>query len=179
MEQQKYADAKGLFDSIPDYRDAAAQSEACEIARKNSVYAQAWTRMKKDTIDELAQAAKLFKSIPGWKDADEKANACRKRVSEIEAQREAERLKAEQKAEREAEENRIAEEKRRKKKKTTGLIVALLVIAAVAAFFVWTKVIQPKLQYDKAVALYNAGKYGQAITAFEALDGYKDRKSVV
>ena len=174
MKQQKHTDAKGLFDSIPDYRDAAAQSEVCvqraEIVRKNGIYAQACTRMKKDTIDDLTQAAKLFKTIPGWMDADENVALCRKRVSEIEAHREAERLEAE----RRAEEKRVAEEKRRKKKKTTGLIVALLAVAGAAAFFVWTKVIQPKQQYDKAIELYEAGQYEQAIAAFEALDGYKD-----
>ena len=174
LKQQKYTDAKGLFDSISDYKDAAAQSKACtqkaEEARKNGIYSQACVLMKKDTDDNLVQAAKLFKTIPGWMDADENVALCQKRVSEIEAQREAERLEAE----RRAEEKRVAEEKRRKKKRTTGLIVALLAVAGAAAFFVWTKVIQPKQQYNKAMALYDAGQYEQAIAAFEELNGYKD-----
>ncbi|MDO4960670.1 MAG: DUF6273 domain-containing protein [Eubacteriales bacterium] len=83
---------------------------------------------------------------------------------------------AEEKAE---EERKAAQEKAEKeaKAKKTRLIAILAGAAAViaaAAVVVVTKVIIPNNNYSAAVALMNEGKYEDAITAFTALDGYKD-----
>lgn len=93
-----------------------------------------------------------------------------------------ERLEAERKA-REAKEaaDREAAEKRKAAaaaaaKKTAKIlkIVLPVLVAVIAAALVVTKLVIPNVRYSKAVKLMEAGKYDEAISAFEAMDGYKD-----
>ena len=79
---------------------------------------------------------------------------------------------AEENAAREAKEA-AAEEAARKTKKTL-LIVIPVVLACLAAILLITQVIIPGNKYKEAAALMEAGEYDQAITAYEALAGYKD-----
>ena len=67
----------------------------------------------------------------------------------------------------------IAEAERKRKTKS-ALIVASIIAFVVAAFLLVTLVIIPSIKYNAAVKLYEDGEYMQAITAFTALDGYKD-----
>ena len=64
------------------------------------------------------------------------------------------------------------------RKKKTGLIIGvvagLLVLLGVGGFFLYTKVIQPKMQYDAAASLLADGKYDEARTAFLELGDYQD-----
>ena len=62
------------------------------------------------------------------------------------------------------------------KKKTAKILkFSIPVICAVIAIaLLFTKVIIPNGKYNDAVALMNAGKYSEAIAAFDAMDGYKD-----
>lgn len=73
-----------------------------------------------------------------------------------------------------AEERRIAAEKAAKKTKKILSIAIPAAIAVIAIVIVLTKVIIPGSKYNAAVELMDNGKYEEAITAFEALDGYKD-----
>ena len=174
MKVGKFSEAKNLFDSISGYKDAAAWSVTCvekaEAARKDGIYVQASAQMKKDTEEDLERAIRLFGTIPGWRDADKHVAACRTRIDGIKARKEADRLARE----RRAEEERKAEERRKKKKRVTAWICVLLANLVVWTYFLWIKVIQPNQQYDTAMTLYDAGKYEEAITAFEALKGYRD-----
>ena len=73
------------------------------------------------------------------------------------------------------EEAKMAEAKAKAKK--TGKLAAIIaaaVVVIVVAIVVLIKVIIPNSNYNKAIALFNAGKYEEAIAAFEAMDGYKD-----
>ena len=74
----------------------------------------------------------------------------------------------------EEEEARIAAEAQKKKNKKIAAIVTPIVAIAIVAVVVFTTVIQPQNEYNAAVALMEYGKYEEAITAFEAMDGYKD-----
>ncbi|MDO4835335.1 MAG: DUF6273 domain-containing protein [Clostridia bacterium] len=74
------------------------------------------------------------------------------------------------------------EQKAAEKRKKIALIV--LIVSAVAAvviiFAVLTvTVFVPNANYNKAVELYNAGKYEEGISAFEALGGYKDSEALI
>jgi len=62
------------------------------------------------------------------------------------------------------------------KKKTVKVLMVVVsaVCAVIAVTLLTTKVIIPNNQYNKAVSLMDAGKYEEAIAAFEAMDGYKD-----
>ena len=56
--------------------------------------------------------------------------------------------------------------------------IAVLLVLVAAALIVW-KVVIPNNRYNKAVELMNAGRYGEAITAFAELDGYKDSEKKI
>ena len=81
------------------------------------------------------------------------------------------RLEEERKA---AEAKRIAAEKAAKKTKKLLSIAIPAVVAVIAIVLVVTKIVIPNSNYNAAVDLMNSGKYEEAITAFEAMDGYKD-----
>ena len=103
-------------------------------------------------------------------DTDERNDGFPKKNEEKEAKEEADRLKAEHKAE----ERRIVTEKAAKSRKKTIAITAPIVCVCVAFFFVLIKVVIPNSKYNAAVTLKNSGKYSEAITAFEEMGGYKD-----
>ena len=155
------------------------------------------------SLDALETALHQFQRLSGWRDADQLAETCRRRIKQIrdqeeadrqeakrqaeaarlEAERQAEaaRLEAEHKAEaarleaaRKAEAQRRAEIRKQKRKKAITVLLVVLALLAIAAFFYWNNVIKPQQAYDRAMELYSAGKYEEAIVAFESLNGYKD-----
>lgn len=89
------------------------------------------------------------------------------------AKEEADRLEADRKAE----ECYIAAEKAAKKRKKAFAIGTPIVAACIAFVIVLTTVIIPNNKYNSAVVLMNNKKYDEAITAFEALNGYKDSEN--
>ena len=86
---------------------------------------------------------------------------------------------AKEKAEREAKEAadkaaaEAAAEKAKKTKNTLAIVLPTLAAVLALALLV-TKVVIPNSRYNAAAALLEAGQYDEAITAFEALNGYKD-----
>ena len=172
--EAKYKAAAETFRTVPGFRDADTLAEQCleraEDCRKDVVYADARVQMKAGTIGKVSGAIALFRSISDWKDADAQIVACEKRIEEIKAKEEADRIERERKAE----EARIAAEKRKKKAKQTALIIAIAAAVTAAVLIVLFTVILPSIRYNKAMELYNAGQYEEAIIAFEAMDGYKD-----
>ena len=109
------------------------------------------------------------------------------RHQEAERQRkQRERELAEQKR-REEEQRKEAEiqaelerkEQLKKKIKKVAVIVTPIVSALVIFLILLTSVIIPNGNYNKAVALMNDGKYEDAISAFEALNGYKDSSTKI
>ena len=95
------------------------------------------------------------------------------------AREETERVAAEKKAE---EEKRLAEETAaaaREKRNKIFAIVGAATAAVLAAMLIVTKIIIPNGEYNEAVALMDAGKYDEAIAAFEAMNGYKDSETQI
>ncbi|MBO5077889.1 MAG: leucine-rich repeat protein [Clostridia bacterium] len=64
--------------------------------------------------------------------------------------------------------------KAKAKKRLLLILIVVALLAAVIFAVVLTKVIIPNRQYNKAIGLYNAGKYSEAIGIFQSLNGYKD-----
>ena len=160
-------EALGLFRSIPGWKDADAQAAVCEKTieelkqkaeadRKNTIYNRAVAQMDKGMIPNYEQAIKLFQSIPGWKDADSLAAECQNKINAIHAKEEAAQLA----------------QKRKERRNAIIAFIAAAVLIAVICFVV--NVLVPNSNYNYAVSLMDAGKYEEAIAAFEALDGYKD-----
>ena len=67
-----------------------------------------------------------------------------------------------------------AKQRQAKKIKKLSIVVASAIVLLLALVLLVTNVIIPTINYNNAVALMEAGKYTEAIVAFEALDGYKD-----
>ena len=168
--EEAYRSAADKFQAIDGFKDANALAEKCleqaEICRKDSIYHSAKSKMTGEESTSYEEARKIFQTISGWKDADEQICTCQRKIEEIQAREEDWRLKAERKAE----EARIAAEKAAKKRKRA---IAIGVPICIFVFLLVT-VILPSHNYNKAVTLMEAGQYEEAIAAFEALGDYKD-----
>lgn len=172
--ENAYKDAAVLFESISEYQDSAALAQSCyekaEMARKDAILSKGKAKMSGEVISNYESAIKLFESISGWRDADEQIIACQRKIEEIKAKEEAERLEKERKAEiarKEAE--RIA-----KRNKKIAIITTPIVCAIIAFIIVLNTVIIPNNKYNDAIALMDAGNVVEAYEALIALDGYKD-----
>ena len=174
-----YKAAASAFKTIPGFKDADVLAEQClehaEVCRKDTVYVNARTQMTGEEVGGYESAIRTFRTISGWRDADKQILACQRKIEEIKAKEEADRLERERKAE----ELRIAAEQAAKKRKRTIAIVTPIIVVCIAFVIVLFTVILPSIRYNKAVELYNAGQYEEAITAFEALNGYKDSQTQI
>lgn len=161
--EEAYQSAADAFAGIPGFKDADTLAQQCrekaEICRKDTIYASAMAKMKDDTIESCGAAIEIFQSIPGWKDADGQILACRRRIEEIKAKEEADRLEAECRA---------------KQRKKITIIVTPIVCAVIALAILLYTVIIPNAKYNNAVALMDAGNMVEAYETFLSLDGYKD-----
>ena len=169
-----YKSAAETFKTIPGFKDADALVEQCldkaEVCRKDAVYASGKSQMTGNAVSGYEAAISSFRKITGWRDADKQILVCQRKIEEIKDKEAADRLERE----RQAEQKRIAAEKAAKKLKKVIAITTPIVVACIAFLIVLIKVIIPNGKYNAAVDLYNAGKYNEAITAFEELNGYKD-----
>ena len=172
--ESSFKAAAAMFKKISGFKDADALAEQClekaEDCRKDAVYSSARAQMTGERADSYETAITTFRTISGWKDSDEQVYVCQRKIEEIKAREEAERLERE----RQAEQKRIAAEKAAKKRKRTIAIVSPTIIACIAFVIVMTTVIIPNQKYNSAVELYSTGKYKDAIAAFTELDGYRD-----
>ena len=186
---QQYAEAaKMFFEIADDYAPAKEKAEECiskskeldEINRKDSIYYGAIALMDKPSgiINKFSttnyeNAIKEFQKISGWRDSDEKIIVCQKKIEELKAQAEADRLEKE----RLAEIARIEAEKRAKRNKKIAIIttpIVCAVIAVIAFIIVLNTVIIPNNKYNDAVALMDAGRLDEAYNIFLELGAYKD-----
>ena len=169
-----FKEAAHLFETISEYQDSAVLAKECyekaEVARKDAILAESRSQMSNNVISGCKTAIRLLATIPGWKDADELIDVCRRKIDEIKAAQEAARLEKE----RQAEIARKEAEQKAKRNKNIALITTLIICAVIAFIVVLNNVIIPNGKYNDAIVLMNAGKYSEAISAFKALDGYKD-----
>ena len=157
------------FKSISGFKDADTLAEKClekaEICRKDAVYSSAKLRMTGNNVASYEEAISIFRTISGWKDADEQIYACQRKIEEIKAKEEADRLEAEYKAE----ERRIAAEKAAKKRKKIIAIGTPILCVCVLFVILLIKVIIPKAKYNKAMSLIDLGDYDSAYALLEEL----------
>ena len=177
---QDYRTAANRFGEVIDFQDSKERMEQClqkaEVCRKDGFYDAAKASMTGEEITAYETAIKDFQKIPGWKDADEQIVACQKKIEEIKAKEEADRIEAERKAEeerleaeRKAEERRLAAEAAKKKAKKIALIASPIVVACVIFVIVLTTVIIPKQKFNKAMSLLDSGDYDSAYALLEEI----------
>lgn len=164
------------LESIADYQDANALAEQCrekaEDARKDAILAEGRAYMAKriESIADFEAAIKEFRKISGWKDADALIVTCEKKIAELNAKAEADRLERE----RLAEIARQEAEKRAKRNKIIATITSSAIIVGVAFVILWNTVLSPMIQYNKAQTLLDSGSYDEALAIFTELADYND-----
>lgn len=109
---------------------------------------------KAQTAEDWEKAAYLYASLGKYKDAPKQAELC-------------------------SEKQRVLETEKNKKKSRLVCTVVTVAALAVAALCIFTLVIIPNNKYRAAVALMEAGNYNDAISAFEAMEGYKDSEAQI
>ena len=170
----EYKAAAKIFKSIPGFKDADNLVEKCldkaEVCRKDALYNSACSNMTGNIIRNYESAIRKFETISGWKDADEKIYACQKKIEEIKAKAEAERLEAERKAE----EHRIAVEKAKKKAKKVFIAIASVACVCAVFLILLKTVIIPKQKYNQAMELIASGDYDSAYELLEELGKSED-----
>lgn len=159
--------AASLFESIASFRDATQLAAACrekaEVCRKDEIYNAAKVKMRGTRIESYEAAIRDFETIPGWKDADEQIDLCREKI---------EALKEAEKERKIADE--LAEKKRRKIIKKAMIITPVALCVCIVVAVLINFVIIPSVKYHAAISLKNEGNYNEAISAFEAMNGYRD-----
>ena len=170
------------------------------LERKEAAYREAVALESRAAVEaDFLAAAQKFDSAEDIRDAKERAANCRAKASAAKAEAEKaaavykEQMERERKErEKQEEERRLAEEKRRaeeaerlrkeealrqeKKKRTIKIcsVIAAVAVLIIGGYFVYNKVIQPKMKYDQAQSLLNDGKYDEAYSSFEAIGDYSD-----
>ena len=184
--ENEYKAAAEIFKKVPGFKDADSLVEKCldnaEICRKDALYNSSRSQMNQNTISSYESAIRMLESISGWKDADEQIYACKKKIEELKAKQEAERLEAERKAEaerlereRKAEEHRIAVEKRKKKAKKVFIAIASVACVCAVFLILLKTVIIPQYKLNKATQLIESGDYE---AAYELLEEIGDNATI-
>ncbi len=164
-----YKAAAEIFKTVPGFKDADSLVEKCldnaETCRKDTLYNSARSQMTGNIIRNYESAIRMFESISGWKDADEQIYACQKKIEELKAKAEAERLETERKAE----EHRIAVEKAKKKAKKVFIAIASVACVCAVFLILLKTVIIPKQKYNQAMELIASGDYDSAYALLEEI----------
>ena len=172
--ENEYKAAAEIFKTVPGFKDADSLVEKCidnaEICRKDALYNSARSQMTGNIIRNYESAIRMLESISGWKDADEQIYACQKKIEELKAKEEAERLEAERKAE----EHRIAVEKAKKKAKKVFIAIASVACVCAVFLILLKTVIIPKQKYNQAMELISSGDYDSAYELLEELGKSED-----
>lgn len=167
--EETYRAAAVRFQGISGFRNADNLAQEClakaEVCRKDKIYHDGCQCLKWDNTDDVEAGIRYFKSIPGWKDADEQIKVGQRKLEQIRAKENADRLAAE----REAAERRITAEKAAKKRKKAITIGTPIVCVCVAFIILLTTVIIPKAKYNKAMGLIDSGDYDSAYALLEEL----------
>ena len=164
--QSKCEKAAEKFDECIDYKDSAEKKAEClekaEDFRKDSIYLKALEcrnfedALGNGSINKCQEAIQLFKSIPDWRDANAQIPVCEEKIKEIKVQ---------------LEENKI----KRKKAIKIAIPVVILCFAAIIVF----GAVIPNIKYNKAMDLYESGKYYEALLAFEDISDHNDSSEMI
>ena len=152
-----------LFESIPDYRNAAELGAHCRQkaadAGTDAIYDKAKQLMDRGDLSGYQEAITWFETIPNWRDSVDQTAACMLKIAELEKQKERQQ------------EISSARDKRHGR---LTVIAAVLVAAFIAVIMLYSSVINPAIQFIRASSLVSRGKYDEAIVVITELGAYWD-----
>ena len=185
----KITQAKKLFEEIADYKDSAECIKKCdeklaylENRKKQKIYDSANEKLAQaraasagaaapaqyqKAIELLNAALRSYQKIRDFQDSAGRIQECEGLIAECKEKKSGLESAAQQAAE-------AAARAAARKKKIKAAVVSVVAIIAAAAACLVIFVVIPEMKYNNAVSLMNAGKYDEAITAFEAVNRYKD-----
>ena len=124
--------------------------------RENDYQAAVSAANSAKDIHAFEKAISELRAVNGYKDSAEQIERCEKSIHDL------------------LDEKLRKEDQEFHKKKRNIILAVVAVVVCIVAIFIVIKVIIPNNKYNAAVELMNNGQYEEAITAFEAMDGYKD-----
>ena len=173
-----YWEAATEFARIPGYKDASEQITACEerfdASRMDAIYADADKAAANENVKSQQKAISLFQRIPGWRDADERIIRAQKHIEELLIKERTDR----EEAIRRAEALRIRRKRRRTIIAIVSALLAVLIAVAIVGKIHYGKFTVPKLRYEQAQALMEAGDTEAAYRIFRDLD-YGDNEETM
>ena len=196
-EQEKLKDCEKPFDNSQNnqntlrFSDQELQAEEehlererqAEAERKDAIYRIAKSKLKLRRISDFEDAIRVFETIRGWRDTEAQIARYQQEIEKIKAEEETYRREAEARR-REAEKREIDEIDEKEAEKITRRIKAILLLPV--ALYVFAKlapvvvsVVVSVVRYNVALDLMDAGKYEEAIAAFETLDGYMNSNTQI
>ena len=171
-----YKEASATFKRLSGFKDADSLSKQCleraEICRKDAIYTNARSQMTGEAVHGYEAALRAFKTISGWKDTEEQIFACQRKIEEIKARKETERLEQERKAE----QARIEAEKAAKKLKKMIAIVTSSIVVGISFVIIFKTAIIPMQKTNKAMELLATDNYD---TAYDILEEVGKHDAVV
>ena len=152
-----------IFISISGYKDSDLLAKECqekaeivlrekEKKRKDAILDKAKEKMSFESVVDYEDTIKLLESISGWRDSEQLILECKNKIEEV------------------IEKNKLIDKHEKK-------LTIITVIVASLAFLIFLFVIEfiiPNHTYNQATELMNEGKFTEAISVFEELNGYKD-----
>lgn len=158
-----YRNAADLFASVSGFQDADVLATNCrnyvDICSRDVTYKEAQLKMRENAqIHDLEDAIQKLQQISGWRDSNNLIGICMKRIADLKAWDEADRLRQQQ----QAEAAKIKAEKAKIKKKRTITILTVIIIICILAAIFYIFVIVPKQKLSKAMSLLNSGDYEPA-----------------
>lgn len=153
-EQAEADEKKKLFTTfLSSATERADKILAANREKLEQTYQSAQEEQSKaQTVEDWKDAARQYASLGKYKDAADQYAKCQSTAQAIENQK----------------------QKEKKRVQTILAVVVILVCVVCAVVFLF---IIPQSKYNKADALYNAGDYAAAQTAFEELNHYKDAEA--
>ena len=192
MREGQYDLAIQYFEKISTYKDSGKMINLCkeskENARKDTIYSHALKKALSFYASEsdIRASISALKTIAGYKDVDDHIRTLTARLEKIILDRkkaeESAKIKAEEERrtrEREAEIKRIQAKKRSERNKKIAMIATPIAIAIIVFIIILNSFIIPNSKYNDALDLMSDGKYDDAISVFESLDGYKDSNNLI
>ena len=165
--QNDFIKAKGLFDSLGEYKDSLDKAKECvekaDLAKKEQIYKDATSLLEKSAISyqmeikNIKTAISSFEKIADYKDSSEKISVANNKIAEL------------------ARKDTTNKEKRKK------LVIRLTVfVAIVVAMFILVKIVViPTMKYNDALDLIANKQYDEGYLILSELDDFKDSKDQI
>ncbi len=158
--EEEFLEAAEEFEKLWGYCHAEKLATECRAkattAYKNKIYDEASEIMTENQVYSYEDAIELYEKIRDWRDSETRIELCKRRIEEIKA-----------------------EQVRRKKDDIKFAISAgSICVIIFVVIILYAHLIEPAVNYKKAIELMEGQKYEEAQAEFEKLGNYKDAEEL-